>query len=171
MAGQICFIPAGWSTSFACCAAPGSPLCADVGPHRLRPSAGQHAAGGPSPARPSWPRGGEGAYLTVLGQELPSAPGAGPAPAAGAGQVCRAIHLTLTALAADCGASVRHPQPALPPAAGCSFRQWREQVVLGRARQLQHRGSRWPRSPIGSATRIPAPCPAPPAPARREPAA
>ncbi|MGL6472282.1 helix-turn-helix transcriptional regulator [Aeromonas caviae] len=94
----------------------------------------------------------KGAYLTVLGQELERAdPLAARIPLAGAldprllrvlDRVCQApaIHLTLTALAADCGASVRTLNRLFLQQLGCSFRQWREQVVLGRARQLQHRG-------------------------------
>ncbi len=78
-------------------------------------------------------------------------------------RVCQApaIHLTLAALAADCGASVRTLNRLFLQQLGCSFRQWREQVVLGRRASCNTGGSRWPRSPIGSATRIPVPCPAP----------
>ncbi|WP_290433703.1 helix-turn-helix transcriptional regulator, partial [Aeromonas caviae] len=94
----------------------------------------------------------KGAYLTVLGQELERAdPLAARIHLAGEpdprllrvlDRVCHApaIHLTLAALAADCGASVRTLNRLFLQQLGCSFRQWREQVVLGRARQLQHRG-------------------------------
>uniref|UniRef100_UPI0020B151CF helix-turn-helix transcriptional regulator n=1 Tax=Aeromonas caviae TaxID=648 RepID=UPI0020B151CF len=94
----------------------------------------------------------KGAYLTVLGQELERAdPLAARIPLTGEldprllrvlDRVCQApaIHLTLTALAADCGASVRTLNRLFLQQLGGSFRQWRGQVVLGRARQLQHRG-------------------------------
>ena len=56
--------------------------------------------------------------------------------------------LTLTALAADCGASVRTLNRLFLQQLGCSFRQWREQVGQppGPGRRIVHRDSRNHRS-------------------------
>ncbi|MDL5382526.1 helix-turn-helix domain-containing protein [Aeromonas hydrophila] len=57
-------------------------------------------------------------------------------------RVCRhpSIEYGLTELAADSGASVRTLNRLFSQQLGCSFRQWRQQVVMGRARQLQQQG-------------------------------
>ncbi|WP_323922595.1 helix-turn-helix domain-containing protein [Aeromonas caviae] len=155
VAGQICFIPAGWEHEFRVLRR--SRLSLLYVPTSAR------TAFGPLQASPLlaglFARLSElveeevkGAYLTVLGQELERAdPLAARIHLAGEldprllrvlDRVCQApaIHLTLAALAADCGASVRTLNRLFLQQLGCSFRQWREQVVLGRARQLQHRG-------------------------------
>lgn len=155
MAGQICFIPAGWEHEFRVLRR--SRLSLLYVPTSARTAFGPlQASSGRRAKRPASSGLAEeevkGAYLTVLGQELERAdPLAARIPLAGAldprllrvlDRVCQApaIHLTLTALAADCGASVRTLNRLFLQQLGCSFRQWREQVVLGRARQLQHRG-------------------------------
>ncbi|HHQ4930125.1 TPA: helix-turn-helix domain-containing protein [Aeromonas hydrophila] len=57
-------------------------------------------------------------------------------------RVCRhpSIEYGLAELAADSGASVRTLNRLFSQQLGCSFRQWRQQVVMGRARQLQQQG-------------------------------
>ena len=155
VAGQICFIPAGWEHEFrvlrrsrlSLLYVPTSARTA-FGPLQASPLLAGLFARLPELVEEEV----KGAYLTVLGQELER-----PDPLAArihlAGEpdprllrvldrVCHApaIHLTLAALAADCGASVRTLNRLFLQQLGCSFRQWREQVVLGRARQLQHRG-------------------------------
>ncbi|MFM4704655.1 helix-turn-helix domain-containing protein [Aeromonas bivalvium] len=97
--------------------------------------------------------GGDGEpYLRVLGLELGRAPPlAGPQPCAAAldprllrvlDKVCQApsIQPGLAELAAGCGASERTLNRLFVRQLGCTFRQWRQQVVMGRARQLQHQG-------------------------------
>ena len=57
-------------------------------------------------------------------------------------RVCRhpSIEYGLAELASDSGASVRTLNRLFSQQLGCSFRQWRQQVVMGRARQLQQQG-------------------------------
>lgn len=92
------------------------------------------------------------AYLKVLRHELGLAPPlAGQLPLAAdldprllrvLERLCQApsVKVTLEALAVDCGASVRTLNRLFARQLGCSFRQWRERVLMGRARQLQHQG-------------------------------
>lgn len=91
------------------------------------------------------------AYLTVLAAELRQTPAAtGFMLSAGLDvrllrvleQVCRrpSIEYGLAELAAGSGASVRTLNRLFSQQLGCSFRQWRQQVVMGRARQLQQQG-------------------------------
>lgn len=91
------------------------------------------------------------AYLTVLAAELRQAPVAAGFMLSAAldvrllrvlERVCRhpSIEYGLAELAADSGASVRTLNRLFSQQLGCSFRQWRQQVVMGRARQLQQQG-------------------------------
>ncbi|HHQ4651715.1 TPA: helix-turn-helix domain-containing protein [Aeromonas hydrophila] len=91
------------------------------------------------------------AYLTVLAAELRQAPVAAGFMLSAAldvrllrvlERVCRhpSIEYGLAELAADAGASVRTLNRLFSQQLGCSFRQWRQQVVMGRARQLQQQG-------------------------------
>ncbi|WP_346815091.1 AraC family transcriptional regulator [Aeromonas hydrophila] len=88
------------------------------------------------------------AYLTVLAAELRQAPAAAGFMLSAAldvrllERVCRhpSIEYGLAELAADSGASVRTLNRLFSQQLGCSFRQWRQQVVMGRARQLQQQG-------------------------------
>jgi len=91
------------------------------------------------------------AYLTVLAAELRQAPAAAGFMLSTAldvrllrvlERVCRhpSIEYGLAELAADSGASVRTLNRLFSKQLGCSFRQWRQQVVMGRARQLQQQG-------------------------------
>ncbi|HAU4961324.1 TPA: helix-turn-helix transcriptional regulator, partial [Aeromonas hydrophila] len=91
------------------------------------------------------------AYLTVLAAELRQAPVAAGFMLSAAldvrllrvlERVCRhpSIEYRLAELAADAGASVRTLNRLFSQQLGCSFRQWRQQVVMGRARQLQQQG-------------------------------
>ena len=125
VAGQICFIPAGWEHEFRVLRR--SRLSLLYVPTSAR------TAFGPLQASP---------LLAGLFARLPLTGELDPRLLRVLDRVCQApaIHLTLTALAADCGASVRTLNRLFLQQLGCSFRQWRELVVLGRARQLQHRG-------------------------------
>ncbi|WPC70187.1 AraC family transcriptional regulator [Aeromonas hydrophila] len=91
------------------------------------------------------------AYLTVLAAELRQAPVAAGFMLSAAldvrllrvlERVCRhpSIEYGLAELATDSGASVRTLNRLFSQQLGCSFRQWRQQVVMGRARQLQQQG-------------------------------
>lgn len=91
------------------------------------------------------------AYLTVLAAELRQVPVAVGFMLSVAldvrllrvlERVCRhpSIEYGLAELAADSGASVRTLNRLFSQQLGCSFRQWRQQVVMGRARQLQQQG-------------------------------
>ena len=155
VAGQICFIPAGWEHEFRVLRRSRLSLLyvptsarTTFGPLQASPLLAGLFARLPELAEEEV----KGAYLTVLGQELERAdPLAERIPLAGEldprllrvlDRVCQApaIHLTLGALAADCGASVRTLNRLFARQLGCSFRQWRERVLMGRARQLQHQG-------------------------------
>lgn len=155
VAGQLCLIPAGWAHEFrvlrhsrlSLLYSP-QPACTTFRQLQVNPMlAGLFAR---------LPELGEGetrdAYLGVLHHELGLAPPlAGQLPLAAdldprllrvLERVCQApsVKVTLEALASDCGASVRTLNRLFARQLGCSFRQWRERVLMGRARQLQHQG-------------------------------
>ncbi|MFB2873289.1 helix-turn-helix domain-containing protein [Aeromonas jandaei] len=155
VAGQLCFIPAGWAHEFrvlrhsrlSLIYTP-SLVSAPFGLCQVTPLlAGLFA-------RLSELEEGADreAYLTVIGHELArSAPQAAqPALAANLDprllrvleRFCQApsINTTLAELAVDCGASLRTLNRLFLQQLGCTFRQWREQVVMGGARQLQYQG-------------------------------
>ncbi|MNC03186.1 DNA-binding transcriptional regulator AraC [compost metagenome] len=155
VAGQLCLIPAGWAHEFrvlrhsrlSLLYSP-QPACTTFSQLQVNPMlAGLFAR---------LPELGEGetrdAYLGVLHHELGLAPPlAGQLPLAAdldprllrvLEKLCQApsVKMTLEALARDCGASVRTLNRLFARQLGCSFRQWRERVLMGRARQLQHQG-------------------------------
>ncbi|WP_429092695.1 helix-turn-helix domain-containing protein [Aeromonas rivipollensis] len=155
VAGQLCLIPAGWAHEFrvlrhsrlSLLYSP-QPVCTTFSQLQVSPMlAGLFAR---------LPELGEGetrdAYLRVLHHELGlAAPLARQLPLAAdldprllrvLEKLCQApsIKVTLEALACDCGASVRTLNRLFARQLGCSFRQWRERVLMGRARQLQHQG-------------------------------
>ncbi|WP_429111413.1 helix-turn-helix domain-containing protein [Aeromonas rivipollensis] len=155
VAGQLCLIPAGWAHEFrvlrhsrlSLLYSP-QPVCTTFSQLQVSPMlAGLFAR---------LPELGEGetrdAYLGGLHHELGlAAPLAGQLPLAAdldprllrvLEKLCQApsVKVTLEALARDCGASVRTLNRLFARQLGCSFRQWREQVLMGRARQLQHQG-------------------------------
>ena len=90
------------------------------------------------------------AYLTVLASRAATGAGGGFMLSAALDvrllrvleRVCRhpSIEYGLAELAVDSGASVRTLNRLFSQQLGCSFRQWRQQVVMGRARQLQQQG-------------------------------
>ncbi|MGY3978624.1 helix-turn-helix domain-containing protein [Aeromonas mytilicola] len=155
VAGQLCLIPAGWAHEFrvlrhsrlSLLYSP-QPACTTFSQLQVSPMlAGLFAR---------LPELGEGetrgAYLGVLRHELGLAPPlAGQLPLAAdldprllrvLEKLCQApsVKVTLEALARDCGASVRTLNRLFARQLGCSFRQWRQRVLMGRARQLQHQG-------------------------------
>jgi AraC-like DNA-binding protein len=155
VAGQLCLIPAGWAHEFrvlrhsrlSLLYSP-QPVCTTFSQLQVSPMlAGLFAR---------LPELGEGetrgAYLGVLRHELGLAPPlAGQLPLAAdldprllrvLEKLCQdpSVKMTLEALARDCGASVRTLNRLFARQLGCSFRQWRERVLMGRARQLQHQG-------------------------------
>lgn len=155
VAGQLCLIPAGWAHEFrvlrhsrlSLLYSP-QPACTTFSQLQVNSMlAGLFAR---------LPELGEGetrdAYLGVLHHELGLAPQlAGQLPLAAdldprllrvLEKLCQApsIKVTLEALARDCGASVRTLNRLFARQLGCSFRQWRERVLMGLARQLQHQG-------------------------------
>ncbi len=155
VAGQLCFIPAGWEHEFRVLRHSrlsliytASSLSAPFGLRQVTPLlAGLFAR------LSELEEGAEReAYLTVIGHELArSAPQAAqPALAANLDprllrvleRFCQApsINTTLAELAVDCGASLRTLNRLFLLQLGCTFRQWRKQVVMGRARQLQYQG-------------------------------
>lgn len=151
VAGQLCFIPTGWEHEFRV-----------LRHSRLSLIYTEPSASAPFGLRQVTPllaglfarlseleEGAEReAYLTVIGHELARA--APPALAANLDprllrvleRFCQApsINTTLAELAMDCGASLRTLNRLFLQQLGCTFRQWREQVVMGRARQLQYQG-------------------------------
>lgn len=155
VAGQLCLIPAGWAHEFRVLRHSRlsllyTPQPASTTFNQLQVSpmlAGLFAR---------LPELEEGetrdAYLKVLRHELGLAPPlTGQLPLAAdldprllrvLERVCQAssVKVTLEALAVDCGASVRTLNRLFARQLGCSFRQWRERVLMGRARQLQHQG-------------------------------
>lgn len=155
VAGQLCLIPAGWAHEFrvlrhsrlSLLYSP-QPACTTFIQLQVSPMlAGLFAR---------LPELGEGetrdAYLRVLRHELGlAAPLAGQLPLAAdldprllrvLEKLCQApsVKVTLESLARDCGASVRTLNRLFARQLGCSFRQWRERVLMGRACQLQHQG-------------------------------
>ena len=155
VAGQLCFIPAGWEHEFrvlrhsrlSLIYTPSS-VSAPFGLRQVTPLlAGLFARLG------ELEEGAEReAYLTVIGHELARAAPQAAQPALAANldprllrvleRFCQApsINTTLAELAMDCGASLRTLNRLFLQQLGCTFRQWREQVVMGRARQLQYQG-------------------------------
>ncbi|WP_421195816.1 helix-turn-helix domain-containing protein [Aeromonas jandaei] len=155
VAGQLCFIPAGWEHEFrvlrhsrlSLIYTPSS-VSAPFGLRQVTPLlAGLFARLG------ELEEGAEReSYLTVIGHELARAAPQAALPALAANldprllrvleRFCQApsINTTLAELAMDCGASLRTLNRLFLQQLGCTFRQWREQVVMGRARQLQYQG-------------------------------
>ena len=155
VAGQLCLIPAGWAHEFrvlrhsrlSLLYSP-QPACTTFSQLQVSPMLAALFA--------RLPELGEGetrdAYLGVLHHELGlAAPLVGQLPLAAdldprllrvLERLCQApsVKVTLEALARDCGASVRTLNRLFARQLGCSFRQWRERVLMGRARQLQHQG-------------------------------
>ncbi|MFM5586712.1 helix-turn-helix domain-containing protein [Aeromonas rivipollensis] len=155
VAGQLCLIPAGWAHEFRVLRHSrlsllytSQPACTTFSQLQVSPMlAGLFAR---------LPELEEGetrdAYLKVLRHELGlAAPLVGQLPLAAdldprllrvLERLCQApsVKVTLEALAVDCGASVRTLNRLFARQLGCSFRQWRERVLMGRARQLQHQG-------------------------------
>jgi AraC-like DNA-binding protein len=155
VAGQLCLIPAGWAHEFRVLRHSRLSLLytqqsASTTFSQLQVSpmlAGLFAR------LPDLEEGeGRDAYLKVLRHELGlAAPLAGQIPLAAdldprllrvLERLCQApsVKVTLEVLAVDCGASVRTLNRLFARQLGCSFRQWRERVLMGRARQLQHQG-------------------------------
>ncbi|WP_265435578.1 helix-turn-helix domain-containing protein [Aeromonas media] len=155
VAGQLCLIPAGWAHEFRVLRHSRlsllyTPQSASTTFSQLQVSpmlAGLFAR------LPDLEEGdARDAYLKVLRHELGLAPPlAGQIPLAAdldprllrvLERLCQApsVKVTLEALAVDCGASVRTLNRLFARQLGCSFRQWRERVLMGRARQLQHQG-------------------------------
>ncbi|WP_454010577.1 helix-turn-helix domain-containing protein [Aeromonas sp. Marseille-Q7275] len=155
MAGQLCLIPAGWAHEFRVLRHSRLSLL-----YTPQPASTTFSQLQVSPmlvdlfARLPELEEGEArdAYLKVLRHELAlAAPLAGQLPLAAdldprllrvLERLCQApsVKVTLEALAVDCGASVRTLNRLFARQLGCSFRQWRERVLMGRARQLQHQG-------------------------------
>ncbi|MGL6265330.1 AraC family transcriptional regulator [Aeromonas jandaei] len=147
VAGQICFIPAGWEHEFrvlrhsrlSLIYTPSS-VSAPFSLRQVTPLlAGLFARLG------ELEEGAEReAYLTVIGHELARAAPQAAQPALAANldprllrvleRFCQApsINTTLAELAMDCGASLRTLNRLFFQQLGCTFRQWREQVVMGR---------------------------------------
>lgn len=155
VAGQLCLIPAGWAHEFRVLRHSRLsllyiPQSASTTFSQLQVSpmlAGLFAR------LPDLEEGeARDAYLKVLRHELGLAPPlAGQLPLAAdldprllrvLERLCQApsVKVTLEALAVDCGASVRTLNRLFARQLGCSFRQWRERVLMGRARQLKHQG-------------------------------
>lgn len=155
VAGQLCLIPAGWAHEFRVLRHSRLSLLyiqqsASTTFSQLQVSpmlAGLFAR------LPDLEEGeARDAYLKVLLHELGlAAPLAGQLPPVAdldprllrvLDRLCQApsVKVTLEALAVDCGASVRTLNRLFALQLGCSFRQWRERVLMGRARQLQHQG-------------------------------
>ncbi len=155
VAGQLCFIPTGWEHEFRVLRHSrlsliytDSSTSAPFGLRQVTPLlAGLFA-------RLSDLEEGteQEAYLTVIGHELVRATPQAAQPALAANldprllrvleRFCQApsINTMLAELAVDCGASLRTINRLFLQQLGCTFRQWREEVVMGRVRQLQYQG-------------------------------
>lgn len=155
VAGQLCFIPTGWEHEFRALRHTRLSL--------IYTAPSGHAPFGLRQVTPllaglfaRLAELGEGnereAYLMVIDHELARSVPQAAQPALAANldprllrvleRVCQApsVNIALAMLAEDCGASVRTLNRLFLQQLGCTFRQWREQVVMGRARQLQHQG-------------------------------
>ena len=155
VAGQLCLIPAGWAHEFRVLRHSRLSLLYSPQPASTTFSQLQVSPmlAGLFARLPELEEGGtRDAYLKVLRHELGlAAPLAGQLPLAAdldprllrvLERLCQApsVKVPLAALASDCGASVRTLNRLFARQLGCSFRQWRERVLMGRARQLQHQG-------------------------------